>query len=780
VTDDRPGWRGSTGSAVVLLCCALVSAGWLVLGVLVAMAYESRAFARRLAAAAATGDDWALGLLAGAPRTEPLSQLVPDVALSVLLLACAGALLVSGARSPAQRLLGISLAAAAAAFNLQSSAASQALATATELDWVGVVPRFVLPVITCVAYVLAMTRAPRAGSAGHLERWVVALAAGTAVLAFLSALVFPVSVRCVLLAGLVLPLVGIAGARRQYRASNSERRRAPARLLFGVLVGTLVVEATVAAVTALLVWLEFPRLTVIDPTARGVGASFPSMPPLVLSLWAAHLSLPVLAVAVLWAGRRSGAGTAQRWFSRSLVVVLVTALLGCLHVVTDRLVARSAPPPVSEVVAVAVCALAFLPVFLMAERMADRLLYGTRPAPYGVLAELVGLGAVQGGTTRGVPDLAGVAEVVGRGLGATTCRLTVHRPGLRDRSYRWVRPGEEEAEALVEVPSRHAGQEVGTIAIDRAAVAGADDQRQDLLEAVANNLGVVLEAARAGIDLERQLRAALAHAAEIAAARRRAVAEADSERRRIERDLHDGAQHHLVSLSLVLGLVEIDLEAGRLGQARARVDSALAQLDSAEAVLARTATGLSAPVLGDGGVVATLCAEFEEDPHVRVDTTAVTDPRLSPEVEAAVWFCCLEAVNNARKHAAGAPVDLRLATSGARLHLAVRDEGPGWDSAAGSEGRGRGLRNMAARIAGVGGQLEVRSARGQGTAVVGWVPLAPPAFDRPAAVAVGGPGLLDPVGAPVHGGAPGPAAAPAGAGHQAPPRTRDGADGRPG
>jgi signal transduction histidine kinase len=730
VTADRPGSRGNAGSAVVLVCCALVSTGWLVLGVLVAVAYESRAFARGLAAAAATGDDWALGLLAGAPRTEPLSQLVPDMALSVLLLACAGALLVSGARSPAQRLLGIALAAAAAAFNLQSSAASQALATATDLDWVGVVPRFMLPVITCVAYVLAMTWATRGGTAGRLERWVVAVAAGAAVLAFLSALVFPVSVRCVLLSGLLLPLVGIAGARRQYRASNSERQRAPARLLFGVLVGTMVVEATVAAVTALLVWLDFPRLTVIDPTAGGVGMSFPSMPPLVLSLWASRLSLPVLAVAVLWASRRSGAGTAQRWFSRSLVVVLVTAFLGCLYVVAERLVARSAPLLVSEVVAVAVCALAFLPVFLMAERMADRLLYGTRPAPYGVLAELVELAALQGATTRGVPDLAGVAEVVGRGLGAATCRLTVHRPGLRDRSYLWVRPGEEEAEALLEVPSRHGGREVGTIAIDRAAVAGADDQRQDLLEAIANNLGVVLEAARAGIDLERQLRAALAHAAEIADARRRAVAEADSERRRIERDLHDGAQHHLVSLSLALGVVEIDLEAGRLEQARARLDQALQQLETGEAVLARTATGLSAPVLGEGGVVATLCAEFEADPHVRVDTTGVTDPRFPPEVEAAVYFCCLEAVNNARKHAAGAPVDVRLSTSEGRLHLAVRDEGPGWNSGAGSDGRGRGLRNMASRIARVGGHLEVRSAPGRGTAVEGWVPLAAPA--RPA------------------------------------------------
>jgi signal transduction histidine kinase len=732
VIAERPGRRGSAAAAVAFVCCTLLSTGWLALGVVVAVVQHSPDLARRLAAEAAGGDDWALGLLAGAPRTEPLYQLVPDMAFSVLVLALAAALLVSGVHDLAQPLLGIALAASAAAFNLQSSAASQALATATELDWVDAVPQFVLPVVTCVAYVLAMAWVPRRGRAGRPEWWAVGAAAGAAVVTVLGALAFPVSVRCVLLVGLMLPLLGIVGARLRYRASNSERLRAPARLLFGVLVGTVVVQAALAVVTGVLVWLGLPGLPVIDPTVMGVGASFPSMPPLVLMLWSAHLSLPILAVAVLWASRRSGAVGAQQWFSRSLVVVLTTALIGCLYVVANTVASRRTAPVVSEGAAVVVCALAFLPVFLMAERVADRLLYGTRPAPYGVLAELAALPRT---TTRGVPDLAGIAEVVGRGLGATTCRLTVHRPGLRDRSYQWVRPGEEEAETLLEVPSRHGGQEVGTIAIDRAAVAGAADQRQDLLEAIANSLGVVLEAARVGIDLERQLRAALAHAAEIADARRRAVAEADSERRRIERDLHDGVQHHLVSLSLALGLAEFEVGAGRLEEARARLDQVLKQLETAETVLARTVTGLGAPALGERGVVAALRAEFEGDPHVRVDSTGVTVQQLSPEVEAAVYFCCLEAVNNARKHAPGAPVRLRLSTEEGRLRLTVRDEGPGWEAQAGAGAHGRGLRNMAYRIAAVRGQLEVRTTPGRGTAVEGWVPLAAPALDRPAAVA---------------------------------------------
>jgi signal transduction histidine kinase len=537
-----------------------------------------------------------------------------------------------------------------------------------------------------------------------------------------------------------LPLVGMAGLRRQIRTSDSERLRAPARLLFSVLVATVAVEVALAVAAGVLEWLQWPQLTLLDPTTSPLAA-----PPIALSFWASRLSLPIAAVTVLVTSRRSGAVVAQRLFGRGLAVVLVTALIGCLYVVVETAAGRITGPVVADGAAVAVSALAFLPLFLIIERATDRLLYGPRPEPYSVLAALTALSPA---TTRGVPDLASVAEAVGQGLGATTCRLTVHRPGLRDRSYGWVRSGEETATTLQEIPIRHGGRDVGTIAIDRAALAGADEQRRDLLEATANSLGVLLQAVRAGIDLERQLRAALAHATEIADARRRAVAEADSERRRIERDLHDGAQHHLVSLSLTLGLAEHEVGAGRLAQARSRLEQVGEQLDTAESVLARTATGVSSPALADRGVVAALRAEFGDDPHIRLDATGVTVARFSPEIEGAVYFCCLESVNNARKHAPGAPVRVRLSTADGRLHFAVRDDGPGWNPRAGGT-PGRGLQNMASRIAAVGGQLGVRSAPGTGTAVDGWVPLPDAAVDRPAAASRREPGLLEQVRAAV-------------------------------
>ncbi|MGY1590816.1 ATP-binding protein [Geodermatophilus sp. SYSU D00708] len=685
-------------------------------------------------------------MTAGISRSEPLSQLVPDAGLGVLALVLAGALLVHGARDPAHGVLGAALAASAAAFSLQSAAADEVLATVTGFDQVDVVPQLVLPVITCVTFVLALAWAPRSGPPGRPGRWVVAAVVAVAGAAVLG-MFLPASVRCVLLAGLVLPLVGVAGLRRRLRTSTSERLRAPARLLFGLLVATVAVGAALAVITGLLVWVRTPGLGLVDPTALNPLTLTPSRPSIVLWYWAARLTLPIVALAVLMTGRRAGAASAQRWFSRGLVVVLVTAAIGCLFVFIDLRWARfvlgwsQASPALTRAVAVGLCALAFLPVFVLTERAVDRLLYGSRPAPYGVLADVA---ALPRGATGGVPDLAGVAEAVGRGLGATTCRLTVHRPGLRDRSYQWVRPGEEEAETSLEVPVRHAEQEVGTIAVDRAAVAGADDQRQDLLRAVANSLGVVLQAVRTNIDLERQLRTSVARAAEIADARRRVVAEADRERRRIERDLHDGAQHHLVSLSLALGLAEHEVAAGRAEQARARMDQILGQLDTAEAVLTRTATGLSSAALAQRGVVAALRDELGQDPHVRLDTPGVDGARFSPDVEAAVYFCCLESVNNARKYAGGAAVRVRLERAGDHLLFSVEDDGRGWDPAT-SGSLGRGVRNMTSRVSGVGGHLDVRSAPGEGTRVEGWVPLGDPGAPPPTPGGVPAPRPLEQV-----------------------------------
>ena len=297
------------------------------------------------------------------------------------------------------------------------------------------------------------------------------------------------------------------------------------------------------------------------------------------------------------------------------------------------------------------------------------------------------------------------------------------------------------------MPVRHGAEQVGLLAVDRGAVSGLHAQRSHLLTDIADGLGVVLQASRSGIELERQLRAALAHAEEIAVSRRRTVAEMDGERRRIERDLHDGAQHHLVSLQLTLGLVEHQVTTGDLDRAREWLGRLAGQLAEAEAVLAATADGVSSLVLAEKGLVAALRAELgAAHPPVAFDDGGVTRG-FPADVEAAVWFCCAEAVGDARKHAAGAPIAVRLAERPGVLTFVVRDKGPGFATGHGGSG-GRGLRNMTTRLSAVGGRVLLRSEPGAGTTVEGVVPLpagqaaaAPAVAPEPAAVVVSAPAV---------------------------------------
>jgi signal transduction histidine kinase len=423
-----------------------------------------------------------------------------------------------------------------------------------------------------------------------------------------------------------------------------------------------------------------------------------------------------------------------------LTAALVTVVVGGVHLAVGTGAGRLAGTTAAAVAAPVVAAATALPAYAWARRLTARLDTASRPTRARVLAALA---ALPRPAARGLPDLADVVAAVGQGLGAGVCTLTVRRSGLRDRVVTWSPAGADPAAARWMVPVRHGGEDVGTLAVDRVTVPGSTAERRQVLEDVASSLAVVLQAERSGIELERQLRAALAHATEIAVARRRAVAESDSERRRIERDLHDGAQHQLVSLSLALGLVEHGLTTGRPDRARAGLDSIAGQLEAVADLLARTTAGVTSPVLARSGLVAALREEFaHDDPPVDLD--APTGLRFPADVEQAVYFVCLEAVNNSRKHAAGATVGVRLAVDGDRLHFAVRDDGPGFTAAPGDPGRG--MRNVVVRVARVGGQVHVRSAPGRGTTVEGWVPLPEPVPEPVRGTATPlGPGAFDQV-----------------------------------
>ncbi|GAB3156628.1 hypothetical protein GCM10027290_54760 [Micromonospora sonneratiae] len=206
-------------------------------------------------------------------------------------------------------------------------------------------------------------------------------------------------------------------------------------------------------------------------------------------------------------------------------------------------------------------------------------------------------------------------------------------------------------------------------------------------------------------------------AAALADARLRAAGEMEQQRYRLERDLHDGAQHHMVALQMSLAMVEYELGAGHPVEAAGHLDRLRHLLTSTEEVLATTATGLLSRPLAEHGLVPALVARLDPLEAVTLDIDPrLADRRYPPEVEAAVYLACLEAVSNAHKHAPGAPVRLSLRTSARGLGFEVADTGPGFDTSGRTP-----LHNLAARLESVGGTLTVESNPGCGTRVAGFV-----------------------------------------------------------
>ncbi|GAA3108563.1 hypothetical protein GCM10010464_84310 [Pseudonocardia yunnanensis] len=722
----------------LLVTVTLLSFGWLVMGAVVGAAAYAPAVTAGFTSAAAEGSGWAQGVLVAIPRSEPLGQAVLDYALSLISIGVAAALLVYRGSSWSVRLLVLAMVGSAGAFNLQAHAADTAVYTATGLT-VGSLHQILLHGVACAAYIVALLVFPpdrRTTAAAGFGRAVqVAAGVGTLLVVGFGTALLPHTISCVLFFGFLVPLAGLVVLPRRIAAGTTATARAQARLLFSVLAAAFSIAILLAIITLLLWLMDFSGLTIVDPTAHGRADE-----PTGLLFWFSRLACIAIAVAVFLAMRPEGLWAAERLFSRGLAAALVTAVIGGGYVVVRTLIQEAigdpAAPFTAATIAVLPAALAFLPVYVRVERVVDRMLFGARPTPYSVLA---GIAALSRAGATDAPDLERVAEAVGRGVGAITCRLTVVRPGLNDRAYTWVAPGAQASDELAEVAVRHGTEPIGTIAVDHTTVAGLQGPRRHLLQDIADSLGAVFQASRSGIELERQLRAALAHAAEIAASRRAVVAEMDAERRRIERDLHDGAQHHLVSLRLTLGLVEHQVSTGQFGPARGRLEQIAEQIDTAESILAETATGVSSPLLAERGLVGALGVELAGGhPPVTFDSDGVpADLPVPPDVAAAVFFCCLESVNNARKHAGGAAIGVRLAPGDGRLRFTVYDEGPGWDPAARTGSPGRGMRNLMARIGSVGGRIEIRSQPGAGTVVEGSAPLprpeTEPATEVPAA-----------------------------------------------
>jgi signal transduction histidine kinase len=207
---------------------------------------------------------------------------------------------------------------------------------------------------------------------------------------------------------------------------------------------------------------------------------------------------------------------------------------------------------------------------------------------------------------------------------------------------------------------------------------------------------------------------------EVARSRARLVRAADDERRKFERNLHDSVQQQLISIKLRL---EIEAEEGDLSESRRERLLEIAQsVEAALAEVREVSQGLHPPLLTASGLPAAL-RRFHGHATSPPEIDAVGVGRYPPEIESAVYYCCLEAIQNATKHGGrGVHVSVALAEENGHLTFSVTDDGPGFGV---GEVRGLGLQNMEDRLGAVGGRLMIATAPGRGTTISGHVPLQP-------------------------------------------------------
>ena len=270
-------------------------------------------------------------------------------------------------------------------------------------------------------------------------------------------------------------------------------------------------------------------------------------------------------------------------------------------------------------------------------------------------------------------------------------------------------------------PITYGGELLGMLVAERAPGAepfGGDDDH--VLAELARQVGVALRNVRLDSALQASLDELRRQADELRASRTRIVAATDAERRRIERDLHDGAQQRLVSFAVKLRLLQ-QLSESDPAAAKRMFEELTASLEAAIQELREFAHGIYPPLLMDRGLGEALtAAAARASLPTRVDADGIG--RYPQDIEAAVYFCCLEALQNAGKYAGdGASATVQMREDEGGLLFAVIDDGRGFDVEARSGGAG--FINMNDRLGAIGGALRVESTPGAGTKVSGVVPL---------------------------------------------------------
>jgi signal transduction histidine kinase len=411
--------------------------------------------------------------------------------------------------------------------------------------------------------------------------------------------------------------------------------------------------------------------------------------------------------------------------NRAIVYGLLSAALTAIYVgivVGIGTTAGYAGGPLLNAAAALAVAVLFQPLRRRAQLLANRIVYGQRATPYQVLSDFA---EDMAGQLDAGAALEKMAAVLAGATGAVRVEAWVRvGPQLRPEAT-W--PPESSPAAAVPIADptvlpafaaasravavRHRGELLGAITVCKPRNETVSATEDKLLEHLASQAALVLRNVRLTAELQASID-------DLRASRRRLVQAQDAERQRIERNLHDGAQQQLVALTVQLTLLEDAAEDPAeireiTGELRAGLRAALDDLRA----LAR---GIYPPLLADQGLAAALQAQASRAPFpVQIDADGLG--RYPPEVEAAVYFCVLEALQNTAKYAHASRATVALACPDSRLEFTVTDDGAGFDTREAADGTG--LQGMADRLAAAGGTLHVRSQPGHGTTISGGLPV---------------------------------------------------------
>ena len=402
------------------------------------------------------------------------------------------------------------------------------------------------------------------------------------------------------------------------------------------------------------------------------------------------------------------------------MVVFITLVYVAIVVGVGALVGSQANPVLSAVAA-AIVALAFQPARRRAQRFADRLVYGKRATPYEVLSQFSDR---LGNAYANEELLPRMARALAEGTGASRADVWVRIGDELRAEAVWPQDADRPAPLVASAstdgtlssssmrePVRHRGELLGALSITKKPGESITPTEEKLVRDLAAQAGLVMR----NVALAEQLMDTIQA---LRASRQRLVTAQDERAKQLERNLHDGAQQQIVALTVKLRLLgqlmDRDVE-------KAKSMASALQVDATDALgqLRDLARGIYPPLLADQGLVAALEAQARK---ASVPTEVRSDGigRYPQDIEAAVYFCVLEALNNVAKYAEATRAEVNLAQIDGHLRFAVIDDGTGFDTAETSYGTG--VQGMADRLDAIGGALHVVSRKGEGTTIEGQIP----------------------------------------------------------